>query len=301
MKRVLGPIVIIAALAFSGMLPSAIEQARAAAAPANPPAAANAGPVNLQPQVYGPVDQSKALDFGDQPASVPHAYVAGKTYNVQILKNYDYAGILNQMNYYAQALGVQCQYCHVLTNFAYDTAQKRIARRMQLMVANVNNDWVSPVKHDYPHYAVTGAVGCATCHRGRAVFPVQYNVVPVQFLNYTHKTTKQAGYVVNSMYAVTRSLGVNCLFCHNTADFLSLQYYPTNRIAHRMWTMVDDINHRYLPANIPAVTCYTCHQGAKWPEALVKDALDQTPVDAVALHPEVHGNPGAHLEAGGPH
>jgi hypothetical protein len=125
-----------------------------------------------------------------------------------------------------------------------------------------------------------------------------YNIVPVQFLTYNHKTTKQAGYVVNSMYAVARSLGVNCLHCHNTADFISLQYYPTNQIARRMWTMVDDINHKYLPPNIPAVTCYTCHQGAKWPQALVKAPLDQAPVDAVAVHPEVHLNPGAHLDPG---
>ena len=87
-------------------------------------------------------------------------------------------------------------------------------------------------------------------------------------------------------------------FCHNSADFVSLQYYPTNKIAHRMWAMVDDINHKYLPANIKAVTCYTCHQGAKWPNALVKAGLDQTPVQAVAAHPEFSENPGAHLASG---
>jgi hypothetical protein len=256
---------------------------------------------SLEPSYYGPVDQSKPLNFADQPATVPHQYVGGKLYNVQVLKGYDYAGVLNQMNYYTQALGVECQYCHVLTNFAYDTPTKRIARRMQLMSSNVNNSWVDPVKHDYPNYAVTGSVGCITCHRGKPVNPVTYNVVPVQFLTYNHKTTKQAGYAVNSMYGVARSLGVNCLFCHNTADFISLQYYPTNKIALRMWAMVDDINHKYLPANIPAVTCYSCHQGAKWPSALVKAPLDQSPSESVALHPEVHLNPGAHLDGGGSH
>jgi hypothetical protein len=127
---------------------------------------------------------------------------------------------------------------------------------------------------------------------------VSYNIVPVQYLDYRFKSTKQAGYAVNSMYSVAKSLGVNCLFCHNSADFITLQYYPTNQIAHRMWRMVDAINHQYLPASVKAVTCYTCHQGAKWPQALVTAGLNQTPVEAVAAHPEVHENPGAHLASG---
>ena len=127
---------------------------------------------------------------------------------------------------------------------------------------------------------------------------VHYNVVPVQYLLYHNKSTKQAGSVVNSMYSAAKSLGVNCLFCHNSADFITLQGYPTNRIAHRMWQMVDAINHKYMPANIEAVTCYTCHHGAKWPTQLVAGGSDQTAVQARALHPEVHLNPGAHVAAG---
>jgi hypothetical protein len=130
---------------------------------------------------------------------------------------------------------------------------------------------------------------------------VQWNIVPVQYLAYRYKSTKMAGYVVNSMYSVAKSLGTNCLFCHNSADFVTLQYYPTNKIAYRMWRMVDDINHKYLPANIKAVTCYTCHQGNNWPSALVTAGLNQAPVQAVAAHPEVHQNPGAHLDAGEAH
>lgn len=250
---------------------------------------------------YGPVDQAKPLDFSDQPKAVPRKYAAGQLYNVQVLKGYTYATLIGQMSYYTQALGVQCTYCHNVQNFAYDTPTKRIARTMQIMSSGVQHDWVDPAKHDYPKYAVTGAVGCVTCHRGNPHMAVRWNVVPVQYLNSTNKSTKQAGYVVNSMYSAQKSLGVNCLFCHNSADFVSLQYYPTNQIAHRMWAMVDDINHKYLPANIKAVTCYTCHQGNKWPNALVKAGLDQTPVQAVAAHPEYQDNPGAHLASGVAH
>jgi hypothetical protein len=166
------------------------------------------------------------------------------------------------------------------------------------MVGKVDSDWVSPIHRDYPNYAVHGAVGCITCHRGNALHPVQYNIVPVQYLDWPAKSSRQAGFVVNSMYSVSRSLGVNCQFCHNTADFVTLQYYPTNQIAHRMWAMVDKINHEYMPANIEAVTCYTCHHGAKWPTDLVATGTDQSPVQATAMHPEVHANPGAHLATG---
>jgi hypothetical protein len=248
--------------------------------------------------VYGPTDQSKPLDFSTQPASVPHTYVPGKLYNVQVLKGYTYATLLGQMAAYTSALGVQCTYCHNTTNYAYDTPTKKIARTMQIMSNGVTTAWIEPVKKAYPNYAVTGAVGCVTCHRGQVNIGVHYNVVPVQYLLNHNKSTKQAGSVVNSMYSAARSLGVNCLFCHNSADFVTLQYYPTNQIAQRMWAMVDDINHKYLPADIKAVTCYTCHQGNQWPTALVEAGLNQSPVQPIAAHPEVHLNPGAHLASG---
>jgi len=247
---------------------------------------------------YGPVNQNAPLDFGTQPAGVPHSYVGGQLYNVQVLKGLSYAQVVGQMADYSTGLGVQCQYCHNLKNYAYDTPTKKIARTMIVMVGKVDSDWVQPIHKDFPNYAVRGAVGCVTCHRGSPLHAVQYNIVPVGYLDWPAKTTRQAGFVVNSMYSVSRSLGVNCLFCHNSADFVTLQYYPTNQIAHRMWRMVDTINHKYLPANIEAVTCYTCHHGEKWPSQLVAKGTDESPVQATATHPEVHDNPGAHLASG---
>jgi hypothetical protein len=250
------------------------------------------------PAQYGPVDQNAPLDFTTQPSSVPHSYVGGKLYNVQVLKGLSYAQVVGQMGNYTQALGVQCQYCHNVANFAYDTPTKKIARTMLIMTGKIDAEWVAPIKKDYPNYAVHGAVGCITCHRGAPLHAVAYNIVPVQYLDWPAKSSREAGFVVNSMYSVSRSLGVNCLFCHNSADFVTLQYYPTNRIAHRMWQMVDKINHVYVPANIEAITCFTCHHGNKWPDALVATGVDETPVQATATHPEVHENPGAHLASG---
>jgi hypothetical protein len=307
------PLIVMIALVLGGFVQPLLDRAHAATAADTKPAmgpGSEAGPThngdrNGDPGYpadkypgYGPVDQSAPLDFSTQPSSVPHTYVAGRLYNVQVLKQRSYGDVLTQMTAYTEALGVSCTYCHNAQNFAYDTPTKKIARTMAGMVAKIDTNWVGTVHRDYPNFAVSGAVGCVTCHRGQPRHNVEWNIVPVQYLDWPAKTTKQAGYVVNSMYSVSRSLGVNCLFCHNSADFVTLQYYPTNRIAHRMWQMVDAINHQYLPPNIKAVTCYTCHQGAKWPSKLVTSGTDQTPVTVAPMHPEVHDNPGAHLASG---
>jgi Photosynthetic reaction centre cytochrome C subunit len=307
MRRLLGPLVIVLTLAVAGFSQPLIERARAAVLPtgnAAQPYTSSALGIDSaavtpeQAKGVGPVDQSAPLDFSKQPKSVPHTYVPGQLYNVQVWKQYSYGQLVGQMANFTTQLGVQCSYCHNVANFAYDTPTKKVARAMIIMEQNVNTQFIDGVKKQYPNYAVAGAVGCETCHHGQAKIDVKYNVVPVQYLDYRYKTTKQAGYALNSMYSAAKSLGVNCLFCHNTADFISLQYYPTNQIAHKMWQMVDTINHQYLPASVKAVTCYTCHQGAKWPSALVTGGNDMTPVEAVAAHPEVHTNPGGHLDAG---
>ena len=299
--RSLAALVIMLALAVGGAVQPLVQRSQAGGINTGERLGGTIGngvPTEPHPAQYGPVDQNAPLDFKTQPAAVPRTYVPGRLYNVQALKQYDYAGLLGQMAYFTQSLGVQCQYCHNVNNFAYDTPTKKIARTMVIMVGRIQTDHISGVHKDFPNYAVNGAVGCATCHRGSPLHPVEYNVVPVRYLDWPAKSSRQAGFVVNSMYSVTKSLGVNCLFCHNSADFKTLRYYPTNQIAHRMWRMVDDINHKYMPANIEAVTCYTCHQGAKWPSALVAGGTDQAPVQARPTHPEVHENPGAHLASG---
>ena len=156
---------------------------------------------------------------------------------------------------------------------------------MILMTQRVDADWVGPVHRDYPNYAVHGAVGCVTCHRGAPVMDVALNIVPVQYLDWPAKSTRQAGYRrefdVLRFKVARRELP---LLPQQSADFITLQYYPTNRIAHRMWQMVDAINHKYLPPNIEAVTCYTCHHGAKWPtRTRGVGGLDQSGVQATWL------------------
>ena len=300
-QRWLGAFVIVFTLALGGAVQPLIDRSRADTintGESNGGTIGNSVPSAPHAAVYGPVDQNAPLDFATQPATVPHTYQPDHLYNVQVLKRYDYGHVLGQMASISLALGVSCTYCHTAKNFAYDTPTKKIARTMMVMVGRIDAEYVNGVHKDYPKFAVNGSVGCVTCHRGAPLHPVEFNVVPVQYLDWPAKSSRQEGFVVNSMYSAAKSLGVNCLFCHNSADFRTLRYYPTNQIAHRMWQMVSDINHKYLPANIEAVTCYTCHQGNRWPTKLVAGGTDQTPVQAIPAHPEVQQNPGAHVASG---
>ena len=64
------------------------------------------------------------------------------------------------------------------------------------------------------------------------------------------------------------SLGVNCTFCHNPADWAADPNHH-KPISRQMWTMTQEINKRLLPAitelKNPQVNCTTCHRGQKKP------------------------------------
>ncbi len=76
------------------------------------------------------------------------------------------------------------------------------------------------------------------------------------------------------------SLGVRCGFCHVTsaADQRRLDFAsddnPKKKVAQYMMTMTAGINSKYFSAENHGnatlmVSCYTCHRGAKEPEAFV--------------------------------
>jgi len=80
--------------------------------------------------------------------------------NLKVLK----AGVdLRQvMGTYASGLGVRCDHCHVMGNFASDeNPKKETARRMIVMVQEINAKFPDGQEH----------VTCYTCHRG-AVTPL---------------------------------------------------------------------------------------------------------------------------------
>ena len=85
--------------------------------------------------------------------------------NIQVLKGMPAAQLDPAMDVMAGALGVQCNYCHVMAGRGQppamekdDKQAKRTARKMITMMQKINHDFFGDEQ----------AVTCATCHNGRA-------------------------------------------------------------------------------------------------------------------------------------
>ena len=93
-------------------------------------------------------------------------------------------------------------------------------------------------------------------------------------------STKQAEHTYGLMMHISKSLGVNCTYCHNTRSFAEWNASPPQRAT--AWyglRMVGDLNSAYMtpltiafPANrlgptgdVAKTNCATCHQGAYKP------------------------------------
>ncbi|WP_321472064.1 c-type cytochrome [uncultured Paludibaculum sp.] len=85
--------------------------------------------------------------------------------NLQVLpKDMPRQELMGTMRAFNQALGVQCDFCHVPREFAKDDKEeKQVARAMLKMVMNIkeNGDKFAPEGR-------TAKIACWTCHRGEA-------------------------------------------------------------------------------------------------------------------------------------
>ena len=84
--------------------------------------------------------------------------------NIQVLKGIPVDDFMDTMGIMSAALGFDCVECHVgagtdTVNWEFDTAKKRTARRMTLMVAAINRS----------NFGGRQVVTCWTCHRGRDI------------------------------------------------------------------------------------------------------------------------------------
>jgi outer membrane lipoprotein-sorting protein len=84
--------------------------------------------------------------------------------NIQVLKDIDSTELIPNMQYFADSLGVGCDFCHVPSGSDKDEkATKLEARKMILMTREINKN----------HFDGTKEVTCTVCHRG-AHLPVFY-------------------------------------------------------------------------------------------------------------------------------
>ena len=103
--------------------------------------------------------------------SRPAAQIPDKFTNLQILpKEITRRDLVQRMRWFAGALGVRCNHCHVgkdaatLEGFDFasdEKATKKAARAMMRMVQEINDRLVPAAGLEHPH-----AVSCITCHRG---------------------------------------------------------------------------------------------------------------------------------------
>ncbi len=159
---------------------------------------------------------------------------AGTFKNVSVLTDLSQAEFNRLMigitNWVAPKQG--CPYCHNPADLASDEKyQKVVSRRMIQMTRNINTNWTG-------HVAQTG-VTCHTCHMGNPVptapwYFTDRNQVLRHLLDRTdvrvqsqvalasvdsnRSSIKQTEYAYSLMNRMSRSLGVNCTFCHNSGS-----------------------------------------------------------------------------------
>ena len=86
--------------------------------------------------------------------------------------------LIAAMRGFTRSLGVRCNHCHVVTatepkevlDFPSDAkTEKKIARVMLRMTAEINRTWMARVEEAEGHAPEPGSqrVGCWTCHRGK--------------------------------------------------------------------------------------------------------------------------------------
>lgn len=98
------------------------------------------------------------------------------TVNVQVLSGLTSAEVWTYMvQYVSGGLGVGCQYCHDINNFAADTyPQKTSARNMLYLVSDVNAQFIVDLPNWQGNY-----IQCATCHNSA---PNNLEAVGAQFV-----------------------------------------------------------------------------------------------------------------------
>lgn len=119
------------------------------------------------------------------PASLPHHEMTLPTpVNLKVLpKDTSPQDLMKIMHGYTQALGVHCNFCHVINeqthhpDFASDEKpEKNTARTMITMTSEINGKYLSQI-HDPDAAPDQKTVQCSTCHRGHSM-PVPFKAPP---------------------------------------------------------------------------------------------------------------------------
>jgi len=220
--------------------------------------------------VYNPRIEAKLSEANQAvPAATPEPEAGGPLaasvyQNVQVLNDLNVAQftrLMLAMTQWVAPAGQSCTYCHEANLASDDNYHKVVARKMLLMVRDINSQWKT-------HVGSTG-VTCYTCHRGYGVpqyvwyksppgghdgamlgnlagqnapaasvalaslpndpfsaflasNPEDIRVISTTALpDGSRKTIKETEWTYGLMMHMSSALGVNCTYCHNSRSFTS--------------------------------------------------------------------------------
>ena len=196
-------------------------------------------------------DQSQKQSAPQQEKTAEQVYK-----NIQIFNGVPASRLMGAMSFISKSLGIDCTHCHVQNEFEKDDKPtKQNARKMFRMVRLANKE------------LNTSRVTCYTCHRGHAQ-PEPPNFVSKEQADEMVKKAEQdkrpsqevyknvqvlkgveAGRWMMIMTMFSKSLGVDCTYCHVEGAF-EKDDKPAKQI------------YREIYESKPSpINCFTCHRG----------------------------------------
>ncbi len=198
--------------------------------------------------------------------------------NVQVLKGMTTGEVWAYMIHMSGALGVSCQYCHDIRNYAADAYPQKISGRLMIrLVQDLNTQYLSQIPTWAGNY-----VQCATCHQGQPkgmlAFSARNSYMPAS-PNANNANALQT-FVIDT-YAIAPS--AEFVTAHpTTGKMLSMTNFMREN-----WAKYVLPNPEYqellgqLPVNnrqdfividetvYSAPNCYTCHMGNRIPTGAI--------------------------------
>ncbi len=174
---------------------------------------------------------------------------------------------MRAMDFFSKSLGVDCTHCHVQNEFEKDDKPaKQNARKMYRMVRLVHKE------------LNVSRVTCYTCHRGHAQ-PERPNFASKEEIEKMQKEAEKdkrpsqeafkniqvlkgvpAGRWMMIMTMFSKSLGVDCTYCHVEGAF-EKDDKPAKQTARKMLRLTGTIYREIYEGKDSPINCYTCHRG----------------------------------------
>jgi Photosynthetic reaction centre cytochrome C subunit len=193
--------------------------------------------------------------------------------NIQVLKGIPASRLMGAMNFFARSLGVKCNHCHILNEFDKDEKPTKLTARKMYQLVQLTHKSLGNTR-----------VSCFMCHRGKAVpepMPAEVKAEVDELIKDGEKDTRPAekvfkniqrlkgvpaGRIMGIMTMFSKSLGVECSFCHDETAFEKDDNEHKQK-ARQMMSMVGSIA-REIYQGPTTINCYTCHRGQAEPVSM---------------------------------